>query len=305
MISLRQHAVSIAAIFLALAIGVLLGSQTLAADLLSGLRSDRTDLQRRVDQLTEHNDQLGAQLTAADRFIEQTSSRILGGTLSDRSVVVFTTADADADDVAAVAHALEVSGATLAGRITLTDAFSDAAEGDRVRTAITNVLPAGARLATSAVDQGSLAGDLLGQVLLLDPINGRTRSTPQELGLVLETLRAGGFLVVGGLVDGDLVDGGQTVHPAQFAVVVTGNGADADTDVGVDADFMGSTIAHFTGALSSHGSGVVLAGRPGAAQGSGPIAVVRADDALAARIAIVDNVERDIGRVRTVLALGE
>ncbi|WP_280195048.1 copper transporter, partial [Nocardia farcinica] len=51
MISLRQHAISIVAIFLALAIGVVLGSQTLAADLLSGLRADKTELGRQVDDL--------------------------------------------------------------------------------------------------------------------------------------------------------------------------------------------------------------------------------------------------------------
>ena len=45
MISLRQHAISIAAIFFALALGIVLGSQTIASDLLSGLRDDRANLQ--------------------------------------------------------------------------------------------------------------------------------------------------------------------------------------------------------------------------------------------------------------------
>ncbi|WP_327120802.1 copper transporter [Nocardia sp. NBC_01730] len=286
MVSMRQHAISIVGIFLALAIGVVLGSQTLAADLLSGLRADKADLRQQVDVLAEHSRRLADELTSADRFIAGSSSRILASTLADRSVVVFTTQDADPGDVEGVTKALETSGVAVTGRIALTDAFVDAAEGDRMRTAVTNVIPAGTQLRTGAVDQGSMAGDLLGLVLLLDPVDGQARSTPEELGLVLETLRGGGFLAYGDT----------PVRPAQLAVVVTGNGAESAH---------GSDIARFAGALRGRGSGVVLAGRPGAAEGPGPIAVVRTDAALAAQVTTVDNLDREIGRVTTVLGLGE
>ncbi|MEV6258605.1 copper transporter [Nocardia sp. NPDC051911] len=289
MISMRQHAISIVAIFLALAIGVVLGSQTLAADLLAGLRADKADLRQQVDALTERNRVLDEQTTAADRFIAGSSGRILGGALADRSVVVFTTPDADPGDVDAVTRALAAAGAGITGRIALTEAFADGSEGDRMRTAVTNVIPAGAQLRTGAVDQGSMAGDLLGLVLLLDPANGQTRSTPEELGLVLETLRGGGFLAYGDT----------PVRPAQLAVVITGDGAAAARD-GV-----GSNTARFAGALRGRGAGVVLAGRAGAADGQGPIAVVRSDAALAAQVSTVDNVERELGRVTTALALTE
>ncbi|MEU7766627.1 copper transporter [Nocardia sp. NPDC049190] len=289
MISVRHHAISIVAIFLALALGVVLGSQTLAADLLSGLRADRTDLRHQVDALSQQNGRLADELAAADRFIAGSSGRILAGTLADRGVVVFTTPDADSGDVDAVTAALQTSGAAVTGRIALTEAFLDAAEGDRMRTAVTNVIPAGAELRTGAIDQGSMAGDLLGLVLLLDPANGQTRSTPEELDLALQTLRGGGFLAYGDT----------PVRPAQLAVVVAGNNpGSADKSQGAD-------IAHFAGALRGRGSGVVLAGRSGAADGVGPIAVVRTNAALATQVSTVDNLDRDIGRVTTALALGE
>ncbi|QIS03087.1 channel-forming protein [Nocardia brasiliensis] len=289
MISLRQHAVSIVAIFLALAVGVVLGSQTLAADLLSGLRADKSDLRQQLDTASEHNRQLTDQLNAADRFIAGSAGRILGGTLADRSVVVFTTPDADPGDIEGVTKSLETAGAAITGRIALTDAFTDATEGDRMRTTVTNVIPAGAQLRTGAVDQGSMAGDLLGLVLLLDPANGQTRGTAQELGLVLETLRGGGFLAYGDT----------PVQPAQLAVVITGNGAKSAENS------QGANIARFTGALRGRGAGVVLAGRAGAAENPGPIAAVRTDGALATSVTTVDNLDREIGRVTTVLALTE
>lgn len=289
MISLRQHAVSIVAIFLALAVGVVLGSQTLAADLLSSLRADRGELSEQVDTLGDQNRRLNDQLNAADRFIAGSAPRLLGGTLADRSVLVFTTPDADPADVEGVTKALQTSGAAVLSRISLTEAFVDDSEGDRMRTAITNVIPAGAQLRTGAVDQGSMAGDLLGMVLLLDPANGQPRGTPQELGLALETLRGGGFLAYGD----------NPVQPAQLAVVVTGNGA-ASAENG-----QGSLIARFAGGLRGRGAGVVLAGRSGAAEGAGPIAMIRSDAALAGNVTTVDNLDREIGRVTTALGLSE
>ncbi|MFD5179994.1 copper transporter [Nocardia sp. NPDC058379] len=288
MISLRHHAISIAAIFLALAVGVVLGSQTLASDMLSGLRSDKDDLRGQVDALSAQNDQLTARLDAADRFIADSSGRLLGGTLADRSVVVFTTPDADPGDIDGVSRALETAGAQVTGRIALTDAFVDAGEGDRMRSALTNIVPAGAQLRTGAVDQGSMAGDLLGLTLLLDPATNQPRSTAPELALVLETLRGGGFLAYGDT----------PVRPAQLAVVVTGNGVASDSG-------QGATIARFTGAVRARAAGTVLAGRAGAAEGNGAIAHVRAQAPLATTVTTVDNVDREIGRVTTALAFTE
>ena len=53
MISLRSHAISLAAVFLALAIGVALGSGLLSNTLLSGLRDDKHDLQNQINGLTD------------------------------------------------------------------------------------------------------------------------------------------------------------------------------------------------------------------------------------------------------------
>ncbi|MFC4127643.1 copper transporter [Nocardia rhizosphaerae] len=288
MISLRQHAVSIAAIFLALAVGVVLGSQTLAADMLSGLRSDKTDLRGQVDTLTTRNAQLGAELDAADRFIAGSAGRILGGALAGRSVLVFSTPDADPGDIDGVSRALESAGAAVTGRIALTEAFVDTGEGDRLRSALTNIVPAGAQLRTGAVDQGSMAGDLLGLTLLLDPATNQPRSTEPELALVLETLRGGGFLAYGD----------SPVRPAQLAVVVTGNGVASDNG-------QGATIARFAGAVRARAAGGVLAGRAGAAAGNGAIAHVRAQAPLATTVTTVDNIDREIGRVTTALAMTE
>ncbi len=68
MISLRQHAISLAAVFVALAIGIVLGSGLLSSGLVSGLRDDKTGLETQVDDLQATNNQLGEQLNSADGF---------------------------------------------------------------------------------------------------------------------------------------------------------------------------------------------------------------------------------------------
>lgn len=285
---MRQHAISIAAIFIALAIGVVLGSGLLSSGLVSGLRDDRTDLENQVGALQDTNNELGEQLNAADGFDAVVAPRIVRGVLAERSVVVITTPDADPGDVDGVRSLIDAAGATVTGQVSLTDSFVSAAAGDDLRTRLTNVVPAGIQLRTGAVDQGSMAGDLLGSVLLLDSNTAEPQSSPEELSLALETLRSGGFIAY---------DNG-AVAPAQLALVITGGSESEDGN-------RGAIVARFVGGLDGRGAGTVLAGRTGAAEGNGPIAVVRADAALSAGVSTVDDVDRVAGRVTTILALQE
>ena len=178
------------------------------------------------------------------------------------------------------------SGGSISGRVALTDSFVDSSGADQLRAASTNVVPAGVQLSTAAVDSGSIAGDLLGSVLLLNKETAEPQSTPQELELALQTLRSGGFIAY---------DDG-TVQPGQLALIVAGGESEADGN-------QGSIIARFSAALDSRGAGAVLAGATGSADGNGPVAVVRSDSALASHLSTVDNVDRISGQITVVLAL--
>ncbi|MEU5844430.1 copper transporter [Rhodococcus sp. NPDC047139] len=291
MISMRHHAVSLVAVFLALAVGIVLGSGVLADSLVSGLRDDKADLRRQVQDAEDRGSRLEAQLLAADGFDATVGPRIVRDELIDRTVLVVTTPDAAPEDVDAVIRTVEDAGGRVTARLALTDSFVDAAGADQLRTTVTNVVPAGVELQTGAVDPGSLAGDLLGAVLLVDPATGQPRSTPEERALALTTLRSGGFVTYQD----------EQVEPAQSALVVTGDHSDNEESGGN----RGSLIARFAGVVDGRGAGAVLAGRAGAAAGNGPIAVVRADTALAAVLSTVDNLDRQSGRLTTILALRE
>ncbi|MBW8710058.1 MAG: copper transporter [Mycobacterium sp.] len=126
MISLRTHAISLAAVFLALAVGVALGSGLLSHTLLSGLRDDKHELQNQINTLTDDKNALNEKLNAAGEFDAQMSPRILHNALAGKSVVVFRTPDANDDDVDALTRMAGQAGGTVTGTVGLTQEFVDA-----------------------------------------------------------------------------------------------------------------------------------------------------------------------------------
>jgi hypothetical protein len=203
-------------------------------------------------------------------------------------VVLVTTADAAPADRDALTGLLRNADATVTGELQLTDAFTDPSRSDQLSELSTRLLPAGLRLPTAS-DAGTLAGGLLGSLLLVNPSNGKAQATPAETTAVLA-----------GLGDGGFVHAGPRILPAQLVVVLTG-GASRGNGSGDRAGI----LARFATQLDHAGAGAVLAGRSGSADGNGAIGVVRADTAAASVLSTVDNVNTAAGRVVSVLALAE
>jgi hypothetical protein len=287
-ISLRYHVISIAACFLALAIGVVLGSVALNGSLLSGLSSQKDDLGKQVSDLQAERNALDARLADADSFAGSVGPKVLSGQLDKRSVVLVTTEDARPVDRDALKQLIGQAGASVTGEVQLTKAFADPARADQLRQLVTRLQPAGIQFPTAG-DPGTLAGALLGSVLLLNKDTAKPQSSVDELAAAM-----------GGLIDGGFVKQSQAVKPAQLAVVLTGAQASGD-----GAGDKAATIARFATQLDRSGAGTVLAGDPGSADGTGAIGVVRADTAATSILSTVDNVDTAAGRITTVLALHE
>ncbi|GGM79624.1 hypothetical protein GCM10012275_57830 [Longimycelium tulufanense] len=286
MISLRYHIVSIAAVFLALALGVVLGSTAVSDRLLSGLAGDRESLHEQVADLQEERNALNAKLAAADRFTGTVGPTLVRGALDQRTVVLISAADASPADRDAVAELVRSAGGTVSGELQLTEAFADPGRADQLRQLVTRLVPAGVQLPT-ATDPGTLAGGLIGPLVLLGKESVQPQAKPEEVTAALSALTDGGFL-----------RGGQDLRAAQLAVVLTGGAVG-----GAAAGDRAATVARFATQLDRSGAGAVLAGRAGSADGTGPVGVVRADTAAASVLSTVDNVDTAAGRTVTVLAL--
>jgi len=289
-ISLRTHAISLAAVFLALAIGVALGSGLLSNTLLSGLRDDKHEMQNQINALTDDRNGLNEKLSAAGEFDAQMSPRILRDTLAEKSVVVFRTPDAGDDDVEALTRLVGEAGGAVTGTVALTQEFVDANSAEKLLSVVNSpIVPAGKQLSTSSVDQGSQAGDLLGIALLINKDPKVQAVDDASRDAVLAALRDTGFVTYGT----------QHIGAANTAVIVTGGA------LGDDAGNQGATVARFAAGLAPHGSGTVLVGRDGSASGTAAVAVTRSDAALSTAVSTVDDVDTESGRITTVLALSD
>lgn len=287
MITLRHHVISLAAVFVALAIGVVLGSGTFSGTTVSGLRGDNGDLEKQISTLTDEKTALNERLSAAAEFDAQISGRVVRGALNGKSVVLFSTPDAQADDIDAVSKLIGQAGGTVTGTIALTTEFVEANSAEKLRAVVNSpILPAGSQLSTTLVDQGSQAGDLLGIALLInrDPKIVPVADEPRDA--VLSALRDTGFLTYT-----------KRFVPSNAAVIVTG-GALAD-----NAGNQGATMARFAAAMAPRGSGTVLAGRDGSATGVSAVAVTRSEAAMADAVTTVDDIDAESGRITSVLAL--
>ncbi|CAM4213924.1 Mycobacterial copper transport protein B [Mycobacterium basiliense] len=292
MISLRQHAISLAAVFLALAIGVVLGSGFFSDTLLSSLRNEKRDLYAQINGLNDQRNVLNQKLSAANNFDNQMVGRIVHDALGGKTVIIFRTPDANDDDVAAVAKVVGRAGGSVTGTVSLTQEFVEAHSAEKLRSVVnSSILPAGTQLSTTLVDQGSQAGDLLGIALLIsakpDAPAGTTVDDTQR-DTVLGALRETGFITY---------QPSDHLAAANAAIVITGGALPAD------AGNQGVSVARFAAALAPHGSGTVLAGRDGSSTGGAAVAVTRADTGMAATISTVDDVDGAPGRITTVLAL--
>ncbi|HSK58353.1 MAG TPA: copper transporter [Actinomycetospora sp.] len=283
MMSLRYHVVSIAAVLLALALGVVLGASALSGRVLGALTSDREQLAGQVVALRGERDAAEARLRATEGLVAAGAPSTVAGVLPGRGVAVLAAPDADPADVDAVAGLVESAGGRVTGRLALTDAALAPDQAEALRALVPRLLPAGAQLPTTT-DTGSLTGSLLGSLLVARPGGAAgEQATGSEATTALRALADGGFLRVPDALD---------PVPAELALVVTGGRADPPRD---------ATLTRLAAEVDRVGAGAVVAGRTG----SGAVAAVRADPALRSGLSSVDALEGPASRVATVLALRE
>ncbi|HEV7210811.1 MAG TPA: copper transporter [Blastococcus sp.] len=288
MIDFRYHLVSLIAVFLAVALGIVIGTTQLNGPVLSNLQTQVTALQKDKRSLEATSNGLKAQVNTSDAFEQAVAPALVKGTLTGRRVLLVIAGDQVAQDtVDQVTTLVGKAGGTLSGSIRLMPQYSDPATENALQSYVTGPgRPAGIVLPTVS-DTGKLVASLLAQVLMV-PAHGATPSSA-DVSTVLAGLSA---LKV-------LSQESSSVTPADYAVVLT-----SGTFQGGDAAARTTKLADLATALDAAGRGSVVAGDVAAAGKTGLIGVVRADPTLSAAVSTVDNVDTAAGQISTVLALG-
>jgi hypothetical protein len=292
MINFRYHLVSIVAVFLALGIGIIMGTAVIDRAVVDRLEQQQSGLRSDVEAVRSENEALRAQLgdlrDLSARLADEGSQRLLTGTLPQVPVLVIGVRGGEVAGLADFVTLLGRAGASYRGTLWLTDRFAVDDEAE-VRD-LTEAL--GLRDdATPAALRASAVARL-----------GRALRPPGEPE-VLSALRAAGFL------DFDAPDGAPedvVPLPDPTTRVVLVGGPDPDVP---DRVLSLPLVRNLTVprddrvALAT----LVVAPRPGEDVDAGEalVASVRDDDELEARVSSVDDVDEFAGRLAAVLALAD
>ena len=120
MISFRYHLVSIVAVFLALALGVVMGTTVVKQGVIEELRSRTNAAISDTHRLQQQINQLQSELKTWQSFGDAAQTALVTGQLSGQQVVMVTLDGVDPAEVDGVRHALDQSGATVVSLVVVT-----------------------------------------------------------------------------------------------------------------------------------------------------------------------------------------
>jgi hypothetical protein len=278
-ISFRYHLVSIIAVFLALALGIVVGTTALNGPITKDLRHQVDVLKGDRNSLSGQVKTLQGQVGNAEKFAAAYGPQIVTGSLTGQDVVIVGMPGASGGVKDGLAKEVAAAGGKVTGRIQLTGDYTDPKRAGDITSLATATHPIGL-IYPSTDDAGTLGGALLSFVLL-----GKGQAT--DLTQVIA-----GFVELNMLK----VDGRDNVAAAPNVLVVVG-GARPAADAGAKMQL--ALISQ----LQQKGGHVVVAGDAASATTSGTVALVRADDSDKSNVATVDNSDTALGRMSAVLAL--
>ncbi|MGI5289408.1 copper transporter [Nonomuraea polychroma] len=291
MIDFRYHLVSIVAIFLALAVGIVLGTTL--------LQDPAIDLAKRTsDELTNTNNGLRADLDVVrgreagnDAFITAQTPEMVASALVGQRVLLIESPGSSTAVREAAQQAIVQAGAEISGRLTLTEKFLDPA-GKGVLDGLVNQLkPANMVFPATATSWDRAASLLAASLMTNDPAQANTPNA--ATGEVL------GAFETGGLVSTD----GEPAKRATLAVMLAPEKPYEGETAEVQADALVSVAEGF----DATSKGTVLAGAvaPAATATGDAISAARDDSEVSRRVSTVDTADMPAGRVVIVYALRE
>jgi len=304
MISFRFHVVSITAVFLAIAIGIVVGTTYVDTAVVDQLQNRIRTVSDNLDARKEDNDRLENDLGSARAYIDSSALFAVTDRLTDVPVLLVATRGIDEGAVEQVALLSRQAGATVPGVVWLEAKWG--LEGEDDRAALAEIVDAQPDEAVE--DLWSSAWEAVVNELTAQPAtsptggsdpDGLTTTTtapPDRVREVLASLEAGGFLSVDSIDDASstLVD---LAGVSPRVLVLTGARAQAElvpmVRFVVSAPVQGGLL---TVVADVHVEAPEALGR-------GEVLVEALDQELRDAIGLVDDADRPEGQVAVVLAL--
>lgn len=286
MIDFRYHLVSLISVFLALAVGIILGAGPLKESIsnqLTGqveqLRQEKDDLRSEADALALRNDRL-------NEYIDAVSRRTVHDVLSERRVAIIQVSDVSDALYEGVVEQVESSGAQVTSRVRVTDAWTAGDQADARQSyasSLVDFLPEDRR---DVASDKALASALVVALTQANPADPQAVS--DDAALALEVLE-GADLV-------ELVS--YTSVPADAVIILDARSYDGEVPDNTEQSLLYANIAEAAAHLSE---GVVVAAS-NVVDGD-VVSVIREDSSLVKLVSTVSDTDLSFGRLNTPLAL--
>jgi hypothetical protein len=277
-ISFRYHIVSVVAIFLALALGIVVGTTALNGPVTHDLRNQVNSLKDDRSHLSAQIQTLQGQVDTAGQFATTFGAQLVAGTLPNKSVLVISLPGTPTGMQDGITSSLTAAGAKITGKLDLAAAFDDPSQADSIIS-----LATGAAHPMSVSLPETSDARIVGAALLAFVLTGHGEAT--DLKTVLS-----GFSGLH-MITSDPAG----VEPAGTVVVLGSGSLPKNT-------YAGEAQMDLVSQLVNKGAKVVVAGDTGSAQGNGVVAMVR-DGAAKSTVSSVDNADTAFGQVSTTLAV--
>jgi Copper transport outer membrane protein, MctB len=293
-IDFRYHLVSIVAVFLALAIGIVLGSTELQGPAFSLLDKTTSKLQSELGQVSSQRDTAQQQATEGELYAQAVEPAVLRDLLTGRRLLIVTEPGAQSSVVSGITTAAIYAGASVTGEINLQPKFFDSsgtAQNSLNQTTLDVARTAGIQLDTSATYQQQAA-----QVIASEILTASSASVGSQLGgglgadaaTMLQAYAASQFLSTSG----------RPATPATLAVVVTPQNAPADDS----SDQLAQVLIPLVQELAAKSAATVVAGSSTGSGAGSPISVLRSNS-VASQVSTVDDADLAAGQTVATQAL--
>jgi hypothetical protein len=294
MIDFRYHVVSIVAVFLALALGLFLGSTTLQSTVTNNLNHQAQNVRNDNKRLEATNRTLGGQLSDQQHFTAALEPGTVAGQLSGETVTVVSAPGVDSKARGALENTLQLAGADIGADVSLSTSYLDPTQQAELGQLAGEFAHTSGSSANSGVVQ---ADQLLARVL--GDRSGSAAASPSRVNAVLSAFSDGNLLSVAN----------SPARPGTLAVVLTPPVASDATTQAVE--YQATALLTLAKDLDERTSGAVVAG-PSEAPGTPSDvldAATGADKSLVSGVSTVASLDRGddgaAGRIATVLALAQ
>ena len=295
MIDFRYHLVSIVAVFLALAIGIVIGASALKPDVVKFFDNASTREQRTISTQQANIRNLENQLASNQAFAQAAAPRLLSGLLEGQPVALVTAPGADAATVNGITTALKLAGAKITTQAALQPSFFDTSAGTQIslKALAQQTAPPGLLLQTTGVNPLIAGQQEAAQVLAAALVTKEGADLPaDQVNNILTRFAQQGFLQL------NPAGGSAATHQATLAVVIIPGSPPA-----ADANPANLALISVAEQLSlSSSSHVVLAG---SLAGSGPGSAIDelSSGSAGAQLSSVDNADKEVGQILVAQAL--